>query len=131
MEKICLNFLNEKANINLPSNLKSLKKEISKHFCLSESDTEGLHLKYIKDSEIKEIKSENDLKKFIKDKINEININIDNESKIYKNNKKELKDNHINLRKELNELEKEKNNLEEEKKKILLEAKDLLIKKKK
>jgi len=132
MEKICLICMNEKVEINLPLNLKSLKQEILSKYSYSESDEE-LQINYIKDSIIKEINNENDFKKFVNDKVNEISINIVDKNRIYHKktkNKKKLED-YKNLRKELDELEKKKNNLEEEKNKILIEGKNLLIEKKK
>ncbi len=49
MEKICLNFLNEKLNKNLISSLNSLKKEISKQCFFSDYKKKLFIIKYIKD----------------------------------------------------------------------------------
>ena len=124
MKKICLNFMNEKVEINLPSSLKSLKKEISKKYSISDSEIELLKIKYIKNSETKEIITENNFKNFVKNNINEISINIDEENRISEKN------DNLNLRKELNELELENNKLNKEKEEILLESKKFLLQKK-
>ena len=90
MKKIALNFFGEEVAINIPKDLTSLRKEISEKFMFSPSDTAEIILTYIKDIEKKIIKTENDFLVFVSEKINKINLDISQDSKLYKENLESL-----------------------------------------
>ena len=90
MKKISLNFFGEKAEINIPTNLESLRKAIQDQFLFSPSDAAEVMIGYIKDLKTKVIKTEEDFRNFIKEKINQINLDISEESRIYQENLKEV-----------------------------------------
>ena len=89
MKKIALNFFGEEVAINIPKDLTSLRKEISEKL-FSPSDTAEIILTYIKDIEKKIIKTENDFLVFVSEKINKINLDISQDSKLYKENLESL-----------------------------------------
>ena len=76
MQKIFLNFFNEKVKIDMPNNLKSLRKSIEEQFLFSPLDSSEFLLKYIKDYRTKFIINENDFLLFTHENINEIIIDI-------------------------------------------------------
>ena len=90
MQKLTLNFFGEEVAINIPKDLTSLRKEISDKFMFSPSDTAEIILTYFKDLGKKIIKTENDFSNFISEKINKINLDISQDSKLYKQNLKSL-----------------------------------------
>ena len=53
MKKISLNFFGEKAEINVPTSLESLRKAISDQFLFSPRDTAELMIYYVKDLGLK------------------------------------------------------------------------------
>ncbi len=93
MEKIIVNFFEEKEEIDIPSNLKLLKKIISEEFLFSESDVDEIIIEYIKDLKRIQIHNEEDFKIFLKEGINELFLNISEKSKLYKDNLNEIVNN--------------------------------------
>ena len=123
MKKICLNFFGEKAEINIPTNLEALRKAIQDQFLFSPSDAAEVMIGYIKDLKTKVIKTEEDFRNFIKEKINQINLDISEESRIYQENLKEVENEETKLKNELDILTKEKNKIVEANNKEMLEGK--------
>ena len=126
MEKICLNFFGEKAEINVPTSLQSLRNAISKQFFFTPQDSEDIIIEYIKNLKTKVIKTEEDFRNFIVEKINQINLNINEESRIYKENLKEVENKEINLKKQLDLLTKEKKTIIKKHNKKIVEGKEKL-----
>ena len=102
--KLSLNLLGETVNIDHPSDLTELKEKISEKFVLKKSDTDELILSYTKDSKNINIQSEDDYKAFLESKINQIKIEISQNSNLYQENITKLREEKINDEKKLNEL---------------------------
>ena len=115
MNKLILNFFGENLEINIPDTLDTLKKNISEKFFFSASDTAELIISYTKDKINKLIQSEKDFEEFIKSKIFKIDLNIDQNSKIFQNSLIELQNEKENNKKELEALLKRDKELQEEK----------------
>lgn len=113
--KINLNLFGEIVNIEPPSNLIELREKISENFVLNKSDAEELILSYTKESKSINIEKEEDYKIFLESKINQIKIDISQNSHIYQENLSQLKEEKENDEKKLNELLKQN----EEYKKLL------------
>ena len=93
----------------------SLKKNISEKFFFSASDTAELIISYTMDKIDKLIQSEKDFEEFIKSKIFKIDLNIDQNSKIFQNRLLDLQNEKENYKKELEALLKRDKELQEEK----------------
>jgi hypothetical protein len=102
--KLNLNLLGETVNIDPPSDLTELKEKISEKYVLKKSDTDELILSYIKDSKNINIQSEDDYKAFLESKINQIKIEINQNSNLNQENITKLREEKINDEKKLNEL---------------------------
>ena len=103
MSKITLNFFGEILTIKKPKSYISLRNEISRLFGLSPNDAEGILLTYDQNGSKITIKNEKDLSIFLNSEIKQIDFEIDQNSKLYKDN--------LNLVKE--KTQKEKDLLEE------------------
>ena len=113
--KINLNLFGEIVNIEPPSNLIELREKIAENFVLNKSDAEELILSYTKESKSINIEKEEDYKIFLESKINQIKIDISQNSHIYQENSSKSKEEKENDEKKLNELLKQN----EEYKKLL------------
>ena len=102
--KLNLNLLGETVNIDPPSDLTELKEKISEKYVLKKSDIDELILSYIKDSKNINIQSEDDYKAFLESKINQIKIEINQNSNLNQENITKLREEKINDEKKLNEL---------------------------
>ena len=106
MSKITLDFFGEELLINTPNTLVDLRNQISSSFLLSQEDSLELILSYYdENSKISHIQNENDYNTFLQKKISKINLDISEESKIYKQT--------IKKQEEQLEKEKDKKRLEE------------------
>ena len=103
MNKLSLNFFGEQAEVKLPETLASLRQKISEKFLFSPSDTAELVITYAKDLGKKIIETENDFREFIKSKVFKIDLDVDQNSKIFQNSLIKLQ-----AEKESNEKELEK-----------------------
>ncbi len=103
-----LNFFEEKVKIDMPNNLKSLRKSIEKQFLFSPLDVSEFLLKYIKDYKTHFIINENDFQQFKHENINEIIIEISQESSIYQQNINEIENYDNTINNEIDILIKEK-----------------------
>ena len=103
MKKVSLNFFGEQVSINMPTDLASLRQQISEKFMFSPSDAAEIVVSYAKDIGKKIIETEQDFVNFLTDKINKIDLDISQDSKLFKeslntlqkesqDNKKELED---------------------------------------
>jgi len=118
MSKLILSFFEEEVYINTPSSLSDLFNKISSSFLLSSEDTKELIITYNDiNSKTVNIENENDYKIFLEKKISKINLDISQNSRIYKKeleeqeeiemNKKKL-DKLIKLESEIEKSEKDK-----------------------
>ena len=107
MEKLILNFYGETITINVPANLETLRKITSEQFLFFPSDVAEIIIGYKKDLNSIIIKTEEDYRNFLKEKINQINLDISEESRIYKQNYNKI-ENEKTLKEELENLIKEK-----------------------
>ena len=114
MKKISLNFFGEKVEINMPTNLESLKKAISEQFLFSPSDAAELIIGYAKDLGKKIIETEQDFQNFIKEKVFQIDLDINENSRIYKENVIEIENENEKNKKELENLMNNRKKLIEE-----------------
>ena len=92
MSRIILNFFGEKISIDKPKNMTNLRNLISSNFFFEEKDSEEIILTYEKSGQKVIIKNEEDLKAFLDSKINIINLNINQDSQIYKKNLNKILD---------------------------------------
>ena len=117
MDELQLCFFEEEIFIKTPTDLSDLLNKISLSFLLSLEDTKELILTYNDNNSIRKIENENDYKIFLQKKISKINLDISQNSKIYKQelekqeeivkNKQKL-NKLIKLEKEMDKSEKEK-----------------------
>ena len=115
MKNISLNLFGEKVTIKMPTTLASLRKEISDKFMFNPSDAAEVIISYVKDLGKKLIQTEQDFANFISNQIGKLDLDISQDSRLYKE--------------QFNSLKKES----EENKKLLEEClkKDTELKKKK
>ena len=128
MSKIILNFFGEEILIerNKLKSIHFLRQEISKLFLFTEKDAEEILLTYIDKGKKCLIQNDKDLKIFIKANINKINLDISQDSKIYKENLNQIKENNLKEQKTLEELYSKKEELIKSKEtKFLSEKKEL------
>ena len=113
--ELSLDFLGEIVKIEFPKNLFELRQKISEKYAFKKSDVDELILSYSKESKNINIESEDDYKNFMDAGVNHIQIDIGQNSHLYKDNLSKLKEEKTNEEKKLNELYKQK----EEYKKLL------------
>ena len=90
MKNISLNFFGEEVSINMPTDLASLRQQISEKYMFSPSDAAEIVVSYAKDLGKKIIQTEQDFVTFISDKINKIDLDISQDSKLFQQNLKTL-----------------------------------------
>ena len=126
MNKITLNFFGETLSISKPKSLLDLRSEISKLFCLSSDDASEILLTYMEKGEKKMISNDEDLKTFLKSNITLLDLDISQNSKIYKDNLSQLQEEKLKDKKTLEELIKKKEELTKLKEtKFIQEKKEL------
>ena len=111
MSNITLNFFGEIIKVDKPKSLSSLRNEISQLFCLDTQDTLEIILTYDKNGEKMIISNDEELKTFLNSKFTKINLEISQNSKIYKDNLNKLKEQNLKDKKALEELLKKKKEL--------------------
>ena len=84
MKNISLNFFGEKVTIKMPTTLASLRKEISDKFMFNPSDAAEVIISYVKDLGKKLIQTEQDFANFISNKIAKLDLDISQDSRLYK-----------------------------------------------
>ena len=121
MKNISLNFFGEKVTIPIPTTLASLRKEISDKFLFSPSDAAEVIISYAKDLGKKIIQTEQDFSNFIMNKIGKIDLDIDQNSRLYLENFNSLKKESEENKKILDECLKKNEELKKQKEEMLLE----------
>lgn len=111
MSKIVLNFFGEIISVERPKSLASLRNEIARLFCFSKQDAEEILLTYNEDGDKLIIANEDDLKAFLDSKITVIDLDISQNSQIYKDNLNQIKEETQKEKEELEALEKKKEEL--------------------
>ena len=113
MSKVTLNFFGETilTDIKKIKNISSLRKEISRLFFFSAQDAAEIILTYNKNGNKIIIVNEQDLKAFLKSKTKIINLDINQNSQIYKNNLNQLQEEILKEQKILDKLIKKKEEL--------------------
>ena len=119
---LLINFYGESNTIPFPSNLNLLYYNISNIYSFNLNDATELLISYMKNSEKKIIKNEVDFQNFVNEKIFQINIFINEESQIYKQNLNELKEKNKILKKKI----KERKIFVENSKKELIKGKEII-----
>lgn len=105
MEDITLYFFGEKIKIIKPKDLSYLRILISEKFCLSDTDAIEILLYYIKEKKKQFIINDEDYLNFLNQKISIIYLDIDQNSKLYLENKLKI-ENEMSQKSETNEIEK-------------------------
>ena len=111
MSKITLNFFGETIMVNKPKTLSSLRNEISQLFCLSSQDAAEIILTYKNNGEKQTISNDEELKTFLNSKSSMIDLEISQNSKLFKDNLKKLQEENLNDKKSLDELIKKRKDL--------------------
>ena len=86
MKKISLNFFGEKAEINMPTNMESLRKAISDQFLFSPRDAAEIVIFYVHDLGRKVIQTQKDFVEFLKSPPKELSLDISEQSHLYQEN---------------------------------------------
>ena len=108
MNKITLNFFGEIVSVEKPANLSALRNEISNLFCFTPQDASEIVLTYNVNGEQAIISNENDFKTFLDSKVDLIELNISQQSQIYKENLNQLQEENSKDKALLEELLKKK-----------------------
>ena len=127
MEKLVLNFFGEEITIDTPKTLQNLKDEIASKFCFNPSDAAEILVSYFNDLKKVFIQTEQDFVEFVKKHIYKVDLDISQESQLYKNSMKQLEEENAQNKKTLEELLK-KNMEVEAKAKAFLDEKTKKIK---
>ena len=123
MKKISLNFFGEEVSINMPTDLSSLRQQISEKFMFNPSDAAEIVVSYAKDIGKKIIETEQDFVNFISDKINKIDLDISPDSKLYLSNLNILQKESDENKKELEEALKKRDEIKKRKETALNQKK--------
>ena len=91
MKNISLNLFGEKVTIKMPTTLASLRKEISDKFMFNPSDAAEVIISYVKDLGKKLIQTEQDFANFISNQIGKLDLDISQDSRLYKEQFNSLK----------------------------------------
>jgi exonuclease VII large subunit len=98
-----------------------LKDEIAAKFCFNPSDAAEILVSYFNDLKKVFIQTEQDFVEFVKKHIYKVDLDISQESQLYKNSMKQLEEENAQSKKTLEELLKKNMDLEAKKKKYLEE----------
>ena len=115
MNKLILNFFGEEVTVETPKTLQNLKQEISNKFCFSPSDAEEILVSYVNDLKKIFIQTEQDFVDFVEKQIYKVDLDINPDSKLYKNSILKLQEENDQNKKELYELLKKKEVLKKKK----------------
>lgn len=128
MKNISLNFFGEEVSINMPTSLSSLRQQISEKFLFSPSDAAEIVLSYAKDLGKKIIETEKDFVNFISDKINRLDLDISQDSKLYLNSLNSLQNKNEETKKELDAALKKRDEIRKRKEEVLKKKKEEILK---
>ena len=112
MEKLVLNFFGEEITIDTPKTLQNLKEDIASKFCFNPSDAAEILVSYFNDLKKVFIQTEQDFVEFVKKHIYKVDLDISQESQLYKNSMKQLEEENAQNKKTLEELLKKNTDLE-------------------
>ena len=113
MSNISLNFFGEIFSVERTNNLSSLRNEVSKLLCLNSQDAEEIIMTYNDDKGNKiTISNDIDLNNFLNSKATTIDLDISQQSQIYKENLNQLKEESMKDKNALEELLKKNEELE-------------------
>ena len=118
MNKLILNFFGEEITIDTPKTLQNLKQELASKFCFNPQDAAEILLSYFNDLKKIFIKTEQDFLDFIKRNIYKVDLDISQESQLYKNSMKKLVEETETDKKNLEILIKQTKDLENQKEEI-------------
>ena len=121
MQNISLDFFGEKITALMPRDLASLRNIIADRFMFDPEDAAEVIITYMKDLGKKIIKTEEDFKTFLNEKINLISLDISQDSKLYKENFANIEHENVEKKNELENLKKKKEEVISEKKKTINE----------
>ena len=99
----------------MPTDLASLRQQISDKFMFSPSDAAEIVVSYVKDLGKKIIQTEQDFVNFISDKINKVDLDISQDSNLYLRNLNTLKKESEDSKKELEDALKKKEEIKKRK----------------
>ena len=121
MQNISLDFFGEKITTMMPTDLTSLRSIIAEKFMFNPEDAAEVLITYMKDLGKKVIKTEEDFRAFLKEKINLITLDISQDSKLYKENFASIEEENSKRKNELDNLSKKKEEIISEKRKKINE----------
>ena len=127
MNKLVLNFFGEEITIDTPKTLQNLKQEIASKFCFNPSDAAEILVSYFNNIKKIFIQTEQDFIEFVNKNIYKIDLDISQESQLYKNSMEKIKEENETNKKNLEILLKKNEDLEN-KKKIYLDGKNKQMK---
>ena len=127
MNKLVLNFFGEEITIDTPKTLQNLKQEIASKFCFNPSDAAEILVSYFNNIKKIFIQTEQDFIEFVNKNIYKIDLDISQESQLYKNSMEKLQEENETNKKNLEILLKKNEDLEN-KKKIYLDGKNKQMK---
>lgn len=103
MEKLTLDFFGEKVSISTPKDLSFLRIQISEKFCFSDVDAAEILIYYLNDNQKTYIINDEDYSTFLTHKASVIYLDIDPNSKLYKDKflkmEKEVEEKSVELEK--------------------------------
>lgn len=104
MNKVTLNFFGEIVSVEKPAKLSDLRNEICNVFCFTPQDTSEIVLTYNDNGTQIAISNEDDFKTFLNSKVDMIDLNISQQSQIYKENLNQLQEENLKDKALLEEL---------------------------
>ena len=108
MNKVTLNFFGEIVSVEKPTNLSDLRNEICNVFLFTPQDASEIVLTYNDNDDQITISNENDYKTFLDSKVDMIELNISQQSQIYKENLNKIQEENSKDKALLEELLKKK-----------------------
>ena len=112
MSKITLNFFGEIISVEKPKSLSSLRNDISRLFCFSTQDSAEIIITYNENGTKKIIANDEDLKTFLNSKVEIIDLDISQNSQIYKDSLNQIQEESSKDKAILEDLLKKKEELE-------------------
>ena len=123
LKNIVLNFFDELTKVDIPKNLSDLRAKISQACLFSPKDAEEIILTYNSDKKTIPIENEEDYKTFLNSKIEKIDLEISQNSKIYQENLNEIVEEVSEDKKKLESLNQRNNEIEQLKETKFVEEK--------
>ena len=124
MKNVSLNFFGEEVSINMPTDLATLRQQISEKFMFSPSDAAEIVVSYVKDLGKIIIQTEQDFVNFVSAKINKIDLDISQDSKLFQKSLNSLQKESEDNKKELEEALKKRDEIKKQNETALKSRKD-------